>query len=211
MDILQIGTRGLDGIIDGGITAKDYSAVTGIGIKESETILDSLLESGIGHTVGDTYSFERGDRLKVAMMMLEHGVPLDEVAEKIDWRDFEGLVSEMFASKDFAVVKNFRFKKPVMEIDVIGTKMGIAILVDCKHWKYTARSSMLEMVRQQIARVRRYVQETKGAIAAPAIVTLYQHETELVDNVPVIPVSKFGSFLDEFYGNIDKMKTIAGD
>jgi len=42
----------------------------------------------------------------------------------------------------------------------------------------------------------------------PAIVTLYQEEISFIDNVPIIPILQFSSFLDEFYGNLDDLKTI---
>lgn len=209
MDIFQIPRRGLQGVISGGISAKDYSAVTGISIHDAQKILDGLTHSGIGHITNDICYFESGDRLKAAIMLLEKGAPLDDITAEIDWKDFEGLTSEMLAAKNFAVMKNLRFKAPVMEIDVVAIRMGIAMLVDCKHWKYTTPSAISNAVAKQIKRTRRYVEETPGAIAVPVIVTLYQHETEFVNNVPIVPIAGFSSFVDEFYGHLDKMRTIS--
>ena len=203
--------RGLKGIISGGISAKDYSVVTGINIHEAQKILDSLMHFGIGHITNDVYYFESGDRLKVAILLLENGASLDDITPEIDWKDFEGLTSEMLAAKNFAVMKNIRFKAPVMEIDIVAIRMGITMLIDCKHWKYTTPSAISNTVTKQIKRTRRYVEETSGAIAVPAIVTLYQHETEFVNNVPIIPITRFPSFVDEFYGHLDKMRTVSDD
>lgn len=208
MDIFQMAGRGLQGIISGGISAEDYSAVTGIHIHDAKKILDSLENSEIGIIKNGVYYFDPGDRLKVAIALLEKGVSLDEVTPEIDWRDFEGLTTEMLATKNFAVMKNLRFKAPVIEIDVVAIRMGIALLVDCKHWKRTTPSAMSNVVAKQIERTRRYVAETPGAVAVPIIVTLYQHETEFVDNVPIVPIAGFSSFIDEFYAYFDKMKTI---
>ena len=45
-------------------------------------------------------------------------------------------------------------------------------------------------------------------MAIPVIVTLHQEKVNFVNKVPIIPVIQLSSFLDEFYGNLDKMKTI---
>ena len=50
--------------------------------------------------------------------------------------------------------------------------------------------------------------KTQGAIAVPAIVTLYQEQLSFIDKVPIVPISQFSSFVDEFYGNLDEIKTI---
>jgi hypothetical protein len=63
-------------------------------------------------------------------------------------------------------------------------------------------------VKKQVERVKHYVAKTQGAIAVPAIVTLYQEEVSFIDKVPIIPILQFSSFVDEFYGNLDEVKTI---
>ena len=201
---------GLRGIIEGGVSARDYAAVTGIRTQDARDVLDGLVRAGIGHIADGACHFERGDRLRAAIMMLERGAPTDDVASEIDWRDFEGLAMEILASKDFAVMRNLRFKKPVIEIDVVGVRMGVAMLVDCKHWRRTAPHAMAKAVARQIDRTRRYVAETPGAVAVPVIVTLYRHETEFINNVPIVPISGFSSFVDEFYGHMDSMRTVGG-
>jgi hypothetical protein len=42
-----------------------------------------------------------------------------------------------------------------MEIDVIGKKMNLALLIDCKHWKTMSKSALDEIVKKQIERVKR--------------------------------------------------------
>jgi len=101
--------------------------------------------------------------------------------------------------------------KPRMEIDVIGIRLGIAILIDCKHWKRYSTSSLTSAVKKQIERTKKYVEKTQGATAVPVIVTLYQDKVNFIDNVPIVPIFQFSSFIDEFYGNLDQMKTIGTD
>lgn len=208
---MNVATKSLKGIIPGGVSVGDFVAVTDIPMRESQEILTCLLQSGVGDLRDGFYHFSQGDRLRVAMDLLEGGSPgasLDEVASELDWRDFEGLTTEMLAAKNFAVMKNLRFKKPSMEIDVAGVRMGVAMLIDCKHWKRNSQSSLDAAVARQIGRTRRYVAETQGAVAVPVIVTLNQGDTAFIRNVPIVPIAGFSSFVDEFYGNLDGMRTM---
>jgi hypothetical protein len=59
-----------------------------------------------------------------------------------------------------------------------------------------------------VERVKHYVSKTQGTVAVPAIVTLYQEEIRFIDKVPIIPILQFSSFVDEFFGNLEEIKTI---
>ena len=64
-----------------------------------------------------------------------------------------------------------------------------------------------KIVKKQIERVKRYVAD-EGITALPVIVTLHQEGTRLVENVPIVPIMKLPSFLDEFVGNLGSLKSI---
>ena len=200
--------NGLQGIIPGGVSVQDFSAVTKITIDDSKIILDEFIKNEIGTKENNFYYFEDGDKLKIAVSLLEKGFPIDEISIALDWRDFEGLTAEVLTEKNFAVIKNMMLTKPRMEIDVVGIRLGIAILIDCKHWKRYSSSALSTAVKKQIERTKQYVAKTPGAIAVPVIVTLYQDNVDFIGNVPIVPISQFASFVDEFYGNIDQMKTM---
>jgi len=199
---------GLQGIIPGGISIEDFSAVTKLNVVDSETILDEFIKNDIGKKQDNSYYFEDGDKLNIAVALLEKGLPIDDISVALDWKDFEGLTAAILASKNFAVIKNMMLTKPRMEIDVIGIRLGIAILIDCKHWKRYSTSSLTSAVKKQIERTKHYVKKTPGAISVPVIVTLYRDKVDFIENVPIVPIFQFSSFIDEFYGNIDQMKTI---
>ena len=114
------------------------------------------------------------NKLKTALSDIKSGVPIEEASRDVDWKDFEGLVAEILESKNFEVVRNFRMKKPTMEIDVVGIRLDTAVLIDCKHWKRMSNSALEEIVQKQIERVKHYVSITDEIMAAPVIVTLYQ-------------------------------------
>ena len=202
---------GLRGIIPGGVSVEDFSAVTALNSIDSKIILDEFIKNDIGSKQDNSYYFEVSDKLKIAVALLEKGFPIDEISIALDWRDFEGLTAEILSAKNFAVIKNLILTKPRMEIDVIGIRLGIAILIDCKHWKRYSTSSLTSAVKKQIERTKKYVEKTQGAIAVPVIVTLYQDKVNFIENVPIVPIFQFSSFIDEFYGNIDQMKTIGKD
>ncbi len=202
---------GLNGIIQGGVSVKDFSKVTQINENDSKEILNNFIHNGIGSLKDNFYYFEDGDKLKIAIILLQNGFPLDDISVALDWRDFEGLTAEILSSKNFAVIKNLMLTKPRMEIDVVGIRLGIAILIDCKHWKKYSSSSLTSAVHKQIERTRQYVEKTQGSMAVPVIVTLYQDKIDFIERVPIVPIFQFSSFIDEFYGNIDQMKTIEKD
>ena len=167
-----------------------------------------LTQNGIGQTIGNLVNFEDGDKLKTALFAIKNGVPIEEVSRYIDWKDFEGLVAEILDSKHFDVLRNFRMTKPTMEIDVVGVRLGIALLIDCKHWKRRSRSALETIVVKQIERVKHYISSTKDVVAAPVIVTLNQEEISFINKVPIVPILQFSSFIDEFYGSLEEIKTI---
>jgi len=147
-------------------------------------------------------------KLRTALLAIKNGMPIEEASRYVDWKDFEGLVAEILESKHFQVIRNFRMKKPTMEIDVIGLRLGVAVLIDCKHWKRMSHSMLETIVRKQIERVKHYVTNTKDVVAVPTIVTLYQEETSFINRVPIVPILQFSSFIDEFYGNLEDIRTL---
>jgi len=148
------------------------------------------------------------NKLKTALSAIKSGAPIEEASRDVDWKDFEGLVAEILESKNFEVIRNFRMRKPTMEIDVVGIHLGVAVLIDCKHWKRMSNAALEKIVLRQIDRVKHYVVSTNEVVAAPVIVTLYQEETKFVRKVPIVPIIQFSSFIDEFYGNLEEIKTI---
>ena len=148
------------------------------------------------------------NKLKTALSDIKSGVPIEEASRDVDWKDFEGLVAEILESKNFEVVRNFRMKKPTMEIDVVGIRLDTAVLIDCKHWKRMSNSALEEIVQKQIERVKHYVSITDEIMAAPVIVTLYQEGGKLINKVPIVPIMQFSSFIDEFYGNLEGIRIV---
>jgi len=147
-------------------------------------------------------------KLRTILSAIQEGVPIDEVANNVHWKDFEGLIAKILELKHFEVLRNFRMKKPTMEIDVVGKRLDVVMLIDCKHWKRMSYSNLKIIVGKQIKRAEQYIQNKKNLTVVPIIVTLYKEETSFVNGTPIVPIFQFSSFIDEFYGNLEYMNTI---
>jgi len=198
----------IDGVIPGGITETDFSVVAKTDLPTARTILQELVQNGIGRAEQDVVEFEDGDKLKAALFAIQKGATLDDAAKHLSWRDFEGLTAKILEARDFEVVRNRIMTGPRMEIDVVGIKLGVAMLIDCKHWERHSVAALKEAVKKQVLRTKHYVAKTSGAVAAPVIVTLYQEKVSFIDKVPIVPIFQLPSFIDEFYGNLDDVETI---
>lgn len=200
--------KGLKAVIPGDISIQDFCVVSETDETTAKKVLESFTKNDIGRLEDDLISFDSSDRLKAAIFVLKNGATIDEVATHLDWQDFEGLVAKILETKGFSVIKNLILTKPRMEIDVVGVRLGIAVLIDCKHWKRQSQSTLKNAVSKQIKRVKHYVAKTNGAMAVPVIVTLYQEQLSFIEKVPIVPILRFSSFVDELYGNLDQVNTI---
>lgn len=205
---IQTLVRGIKGIILGGVSVKDFCMVTETNEETAIKILNNFMQNGIGTFEDNLIHFHENDKLKTSLLAIRMGAPIDEISSLLNWRDFESLVSEILESHEFDTTKNLILTKPRMEIDVVGIKAGVAILIDCKHWKRLNYSSLETVVNKQIERTKRYVAKEKIRAAIPAIVTLYQEEVKFIKRVPIIPIFQLDSFCEEFYGSLEEMDTL---
>ena len=174
----------------------------------AKELLRIFVQNGIGEFDENTVKFQNSDKIHASVFAITNGASIEDVSEFLSWQDFEELVSRILDENGFQVQKNLMLTKPRMEIDVVGIKLGIAILIDCKHWKKMSKSALNDIVDKQIERVKSYVKKTESTSAVPVIVTLHQEKVNFVNQVPIVPIIQLSSFLDEFYGNLDKMKSI---
>ena len=200
--------RGIRAIIPGGISEHDFSVASEMDEFSAKELLQIFLQNGIGILDENIVEFQNSDRIKASIFAIRNGATIEDVSEFLSWQNFEELVSRVLDENGFIVQKNLILTKPRMEIDVVGVKLGISILIDCKHWKRMTQSALNDIVNKQVERVKRYVEKTESTSAIPVIVTLHQEKVNFVNKVPIVPVMQLSSFLDEFYGNLDKMKTI---
>ena len=200
--------RGIRAIIPGGVSEHDFSVASEMDEFSAKELLQIFLQNGIGVLDENIVDFQNSDRIKASIFAIRNGATIEDVSEFLSWQNFEELVSRVLDENGFHIQKNLILTKPRMEIDVVGIKLGISILIDCKHWKRMTQSALNDIVEKQVERVKSYVQKTESTSAIPVIVTLHQENVNFVNQVPIVPIMELASFLDEFYGNLDKMKTI---
>ena len=200
--------RGIRAIIPGGVSEHDFSVATQMDEFSAKELLQIFLQNGIGVLDQNIVDFQNSDRIKASIFAIRNGATIEDVSEFLSWQNFEELVSRVLDENGFHIQKNLILTKPRMEIDVVGIKLGISILIDCKHWKRMTQSALNDIVEKQVERVKSYVQKTESTSAIPVIVTLHQEKVNFVNQVPIVPIMELSSFLDEFYGNLDKLKTI---
>ncbi len=199
--------KGIPGIIPGGLSIKDFSMATQTSEDLAKEILDNFMQNGIGKFEDGQIQFEDSDKLKTSIIAISMGAPIDEVSRMLEWQDFESLAAEVLEKRDFETTKNVIMKNPRIQIDVVGIKSEVAILIDCKHWNNMTQSALHEAVKKQVIRTKQFVSKHKVRGAVPAIVTLYQHSVQFIDKVPIIPIHQLDSFCDEFYGNLEEMQS----
>ena len=202
---LQTFVKGISGIIPEGISMQDFTMATQTNEELAMKILNNFMQNGIGTYQNDLFYFKENDRLKASLLAISMGAPIDEIARLLNWKDFESLAAEILENHDFETTSNVILTKPRMQIDVVGIKSGVAILIDCKHWKNMSQATLETAVKKQVERTRHFVSKEKIQAAIPAIVTLYQHEIKFIDRVPIIPIYQLDAFCDELYGNLDEV------
>ena len=138
-------------------------------------------------------------------MAISQGRTLDEIAERLDWREFERLCSAILKEHGWKTKNNFRFKtKARHEIDIVAIKTEMVLLVDCKHWgtRQGKRPQIRAAAGKQVARLEefnkvKFLWRKEKQKPYPLIITLFDEDIIREGEVLVVPVFKLNSFLME--------------
>jgi hypothetical protein len=197
--------RALPAIIAQEITLEEFQAKSGIGSRTTaKDVLNYMINYGIGTpTFRYRYIFTKADRMKLSLLALQKGCDIENISRSLSWKDFEALTSEILVLNGYSTKTNVYFSKPRrMQIDVIGANNNLAIVADCKHWKRYSLSSISSYAEQQTQRAQILCRARKRILsnishAIPTILTLYSMDVKLIDGVPIVPISKFKSFIED--------------
>ena len=139
------------------------------------------------------------------------GEQIEDIIQKIDWKEFEKLIAEILKKHDFNVHNNFRFKtNRRFEIDILAIRDKTSLLIDCKQWgrgrykktglKYSVKEQKEStkqlkklLKKNPIAQTELKIKKTTKFI--PLIVTWFEEELIDYENVFIIPAWKFNEFL----------------
>jgi len=142
---------------------------------------------------------------------LKQGTPIEEAVKNFDWKEFEGLVREIFESHDFKVKNNFRFKSEKrFEIDLLAINSKKVFCVDCKEWgkgrnKTSALKNAAEMQENRMNELEKFLKSNPVASKMlkidgkqeflSLIVTWLEEDLIRESGTVVVPVWKLNSFL----------------
>ena len=203
------------------ITLEEFQSKSGIVSRTTaKDVLEYIVNNGIGNTTSNRsqYLFSKADKMKLAMLALQRGCDIESISKSVSWKDFEALASEILSLCGYLTRTNIRLSKPSrIEIDVIGVNQKLAIVADCKHWRRYSISSISSYAEKQARRTKILFKE-KGrtkqgyiARAIPIILTLYSMDVEFIDGVPIVPISKFKSFIEDVSLHLSEILVISAN
>jgi len=175
----------------------------------TEELLKYLLKLGIGSLSSDSVSFSEKYKLDIILLVMEHGCNPERLSKKLRWNDFELFTSLLIKSVGYTLERNVVFNNPRIQIDVIGIYQKTALLIDCKHWMKIYDFNVSRFSLNQIRRARIFLAKRKDVEAAiPVIVTLNDCECNFFEKVPIVSISRFNHFLQNFPFYLDKIQLI---
>ena len=180
----------------------------------SRIIINLLTNLGIGVINGGNVFFKPDDRFTVALIIAKHGISLNEISRCLTWRDFEHITSKILEEYGYATIRNIHLTKPRFEIDILGFKSGFGLVVDCKHWKHNLGLSKTDKVaisqkkRSQALMKSHYAKDLSLDYVLPVIITLYAEIVSFIYRIPIVPVDKISSFLNEVDGHLSDLTLV---
>jgi len=123
---------------------------------------------------------------------------LDSISSKVKWQYFEKLVAFIFSENGFDVRQNTVIVKngTKRQFDVIATRYGETYVVECKKWKGKSRVSGLKpAVKKHLGRCGFYGKCT------PLVVVLADDNIAEINSVPIVPINRLNSFINNLSGS----------
>lgn len=130
---------------------------------------------------------------------------LDKVSREIVWQNFERLVAFIFEEFEFQVKINTvkTLNKKRRQYDVIAVKNGQTFLVECKKW--AGNRYRLSAIKKAIIKHKErteFYKNVTGEDAIPILVTLIEEEIQSYEDVPIVPILRLNSFLNELSSSV---------
>jgi Holliday junction resolvase-like predicted endonuclease len=191
------------------MTLDRFRSESGIRSKTvANELLEFLVKRGVGRRLSKSLvSFSSTDRLRASILALRHGVDIQQVANRLSWKDFERFASEILNRSGFNTMNNVRFTKPRAEIDIVASKSYFALAIDCKHWAYNDHSRLSAYARKQIQRTERLLKSSrKLKVIVPVVLTIYPSSIRYdLRTVPIVEIDKLKFFAEEIELNLEKV------
>jgi len=175
----------------------------------AEELVNYLVYLGIGEFSDNSVAFSEKDKLDTILLAMKRGCDPERLSKKIQWNDFELFTSLLIESAGYSYERNVVFTNPRIQIDVIGFYRKIALLIDCKHWMKIHGFNISKFSSNQIRRAEVFLDKRKEVESAiPIIVTLHEYDYSFFDKIPIVPISRFKEFLENFPLYVDTLHCI---
>lgn len=182
--------------------------------------LGQLIASNLIKITDDKIEVSSEQRISLAIDAIKIGVDPEAACRFLRWQEFEDVATIALEKNGYVAFKRFRFKLGDRrgEIDVLGFREPLILCIDCKHWKRTwQRGAMIKAIEAQFQRVKSLsnvdspfwgkmkIGKWIEAYLVPVVLTLSEAPFNFYKRVPAVPIFRFGSFIQELPGNIDKV------
>ena len=146
-------------------------------------------------------------REEIIGILLYRGESPEDIAELIEWRDFEYLVFRFLEARGFRVFRGVRVPRSRYEVDLvaIGGPLDSCLVVECKRWSRIPSPSQLRRIVDALvmkATALKSLYTDKCSRMVPMVVTLRKGKQVYVEYVPIIPINFLRNFLGELTGLI---------
>ncbi len=163
------------------------------------------------------------DRVGLVLTLLEKRLlPTEELTLLLDWREYEELCRRVLEAYGFTTRRNLRFKfqSKLMELDVVGIRGRDVLVFECKRW--STRFGREASLRKEVVEFRKKVElfakwmrknacklfDIRGKtklIVIPVLVTIWNGKTLVFEGIPLVPLHRLRSFIDEYINYIDSL------
>ena len=196
-------------ISKGSYSIDEFAVAAGLGKNITEDLLGFLREYEIGMMTSEKVEFRISDKVKASVLAIQMGADPEDISKFLTWKDFELLARIILDKSGYIAEHEFRMKRPRYEIDVVGIKDSLALLIDCKHWKRCSPSALERFASMQVKRAQAFLAlQNDLKYVVPIILTLHSESIVNVKRVPVVPIIKFRAFLNEISGYLDEFRVV---
>ena len=161
------------------------------------------------------------DRVGLTIALVKLGASLEETVKYLSWQEFEFFTANILEENDFLtrIRYRFTFNKRRYEIDVVGVRFNLVLLIDCKHYNLGKgkTSALRKAAEKQFIRGEAFIssiKKHKNKISIPSdqklcivplIVSWFHSLTIEESSVAVIPAFSFNSFINNLEKYIDEL------
>jgi hypothetical protein len=171
--------------------------------------IGSLHKQGLASKAEGLLELDRSQRMKLAEELVRGGGDPKNVSRFLEWQEFEDFAARYLVESGLHTVCHVIFKGSVgrREIDLLAWNDNFVFAIDCKHWaRGLAAARLRNAAEAQVERatalasrpdlLKKYgVPGLEKRSIIPVIFSLGEPKERFVSGVPVVPISKFLSFL----------------